>query len=201
MSRHLGAIQFYDIITATFYIPTLNNVRQPTLSTPKLSWSMSVSHERAIIWLGFKADVTDPQVAADLKKKRTFRTFTYRGVELDKLLDMNNEDVRMKEFFLNLAFNILFLVCRSIHLLIESNYYHNLASNSSSMPVLAVVSNAVSSGVPWVSLRNFEKQKRRLLPMKSLRLSKLTCEIWLLYPKWLEVLWVSTTERCSTRLK
>ncbi|KAF4611030.1 hypothetical protein D9613_006847 [Agrocybe pediades] len=38
------------------------------------------------------AEVTDPQVAADLKKKRTFRTFSYRGVELDKLLDMSNED-------------------------------------------------------------------------------------------------------------
>ena len=41
-----------------------------------------------------QADVTDPQVAADLKKKRTFRTFSYRGVELDKLLDMSNEEVR-----------------------------------------------------------------------------------------------------------
>ena len=29
----------------------------------------------------------------DLKKKRTFRIFTYRGVELDQLLDMNNEDL------------------------------------------------------------------------------------------------------------
>jgi hypothetical protein len=41
------------------------------------------------------ASVTDPQVAADLKKKRTFRTFSYRGVELDKLLDLSNEEVRM----------------------------------------------------------------------------------------------------------
>ncbi|KAH9074725.1 ribosomal protein S19-domain-containing protein [Lactarius deliciosus] len=37
--------------------------------------------------------VTDPQVAADLKKKRTFRTFSYRGIELDKLLDLSNEEV------------------------------------------------------------------------------------------------------------
>ncbi|KAL4250350.1 Small ribosomal subunit protein uS19 [Abortiporus biennis] len=36
--------------------------------------------------------VTDPQVAADLKKKRTFRTFSYRGVELSKLLDLSNEE-------------------------------------------------------------------------------------------------------------
>ena len=48
--------------------------------------------------MGFlKADssVTDPQVAADLKKKRTFRTFSYRGIELDKLLDLSNEEVRI----------------------------------------------------------------------------------------------------------
>ncbi|KAI0028925.1 40S ribosomal protein S15 [Vararia minispora EC-137] len=36
--------------------------------------------------------ITDPQVAADLKKKRTFRTFSYRGIELDKLLDLSNEE-------------------------------------------------------------------------------------------------------------
>jgi hypothetical protein len=30
-----------------------------------------------------------------MKKKRTFRTFSYRGVELEKLLDMGNEEVRM----------------------------------------------------------------------------------------------------------
>jgi small subunit ribosomal protein S15e len=29
----------------------------------------------------------------DLKKKRTFRKFTFRGVDLDQLLDMNNEDL------------------------------------------------------------------------------------------------------------
>ena len=31
--------------------------------------------------------------AAELKKKRTFRKFTYRGVDLDQLLDMNNEQL------------------------------------------------------------------------------------------------------------
>ena len=33
------------------------------------------------------------QAAAELKKKRTFRKFTYRGVDLDQLLDMNNEQL------------------------------------------------------------------------------------------------------------
>jgi small subunit ribosomal protein S15e len=33
----------------------------------------------------------------DLKKKRTFRKFTYRGVELDQLLDMSNE--KLMELF------------------------------------------------------------------------------------------------------
>ena len=40
------------------------------------------------------ADATDPQLAAELKKKRTFRTFSYRGIELEKLLDLSNEEVR-----------------------------------------------------------------------------------------------------------
>ncbi len=31
--------------------------------------------------------------AAEVKKKRTFRKFTYRGVDLDQLLDMNNEQL------------------------------------------------------------------------------------------------------------
>ena len=37
--------------------------------------------------------MADDQAAADLKKKRTFRKFTYRGVDLDQLLDMNNEQL------------------------------------------------------------------------------------------------------------
>ena len=39
--------------------------------------------------------MTDPALAAELKKKRTFRTFSYRGVELDKLLDLGNEEVSL----------------------------------------------------------------------------------------------------------
>merc|ERR1711872_523008 len=35
--------------------------------------------------------MADDETAAELKKKRTFRKFTYRGVDLDQLLDMNNE--------------------------------------------------------------------------------------------------------------
>ncbi|XP_002155170.1 small ribosomal subunit protein uS19 [Hydra vulgaris] len=31
--------------------------------------------------------------AADLKKKRTFKKFTYRGVDLDQLLDLSNEQL------------------------------------------------------------------------------------------------------------
>merc|ERR1712014_400602 len=36
--------------------------------------------------------MADEQAAAELKK-RTFRKFTYRGVDLDQLLDMNNEQL------------------------------------------------------------------------------------------------------------
>merc|ERR1719163_1133031 len=35
----------------------------------------------------------DQNAAAELKKRRTFRKFTYRGVDLDQLLDMNNEQL------------------------------------------------------------------------------------------------------------
>merc|ERR1712081_76511 len=41
--------------------------------------------------MGFKATMADAEQAAELKKRRTFRKFTYRGVDLDQLLDMNNE--------------------------------------------------------------------------------------------------------------
>merc|ERR1711915_900410 len=33
----------------------------------------------------------DEQALAEKKRKRTFRKFTYRGVDLDQLLDMNNK--------------------------------------------------------------------------------------------------------------
>merc|ERR1712189_58757 len=35
----------------------------------------------------------EEQKAAELKKRRTFRKFTYRGVDLDQLLDMSNEQL------------------------------------------------------------------------------------------------------------
>jgi ribosomal protein S19 len=35
---------------------------------------------------------TDPTEAAELKRKRTFKKYTYRGIELDKLLDLKNEE-------------------------------------------------------------------------------------------------------------
>merc|ERR1712203_454341 len=38
-----------------------------------------------------RGTMADDQMGAELKKKRTFRKFTYRGVDLDQLLDMNNE--------------------------------------------------------------------------------------------------------------
>jgi small subunit ribosomal protein S15e len=35
----------------------------------------------------------DANAVVDLKKKRTFRKFTYRGVDLDQLLDVNSEQL------------------------------------------------------------------------------------------------------------
>merc|ERR1712210_304043 len=39
------------------------------------------------------AIMADDAAAEQLKKKRTFRKYTYRGVDLDQLLDMNNEQL------------------------------------------------------------------------------------------------------------
>jgi small subunit ribosomal protein S15e len=39
------------------------------------------------------ADTEVDQDAMDKKKKRTFRKYTYRGVDLDQLLDMSNEQL------------------------------------------------------------------------------------------------------------
>ncbi|KAL1921312.1 40S ribosomal protein uS19 [Calcarisporiella thermophila] len=39
------------------------------------------------------ADEYDAQHAAELKKKRTFRKFSYRGVDLDQLLDLSSEQL------------------------------------------------------------------------------------------------------------
>ena len=41
--------------------------------------------------------MTDAQLA-ELKKKRTFKKYTYRGVDLDQLLDMPQEKVRSCDF-------------------------------------------------------------------------------------------------------
>lgn len=37
-------------------------------------------------------ELTDPNLAAELKKRRNFRSFSYRGIELEKLLDLPNEE-------------------------------------------------------------------------------------------------------------
>ena len=37
--------------------------------------------------------MADEAAALELKKKRTFRKFTYRGVDLDQLLDLSHEQL------------------------------------------------------------------------------------------------------------
>lgn len=36
------------------------------------------------------------QKAAELRKKRTFKKFTYRGIDLDTLMDLSNEELMQK---------------------------------------------------------------------------------------------------------
>ncbi|GES76740.1 40S ribosomal protein S15-like [Rhizophagus clarus] len=35
----------------------------------------------------------EPETTVDLKKKRTFRKYSYRGVDLEQLLDLNSENL------------------------------------------------------------------------------------------------------------
>eukprot|EP01010_Urceolus_cornutus_P001644 NODE_2202_length_609_cov_190.251786_g1739_i0.p2 GENE.NODE_2202_length_609_cov_190.251786_g1739_i0~~NODE_2202_length_609_cov_190.251786_g1739_i0.p2 ORF type:complete len:170 (-),score=60.06 NODE_2202_length_609_cov_190.251786_g1739_i0:98-556(-) len=39
------------------------------------------------------SQLTEAEKYAELKKKRQFRKFTYRGIELDGLLDLSNEEI------------------------------------------------------------------------------------------------------------
>merc|ERR1711976_549863 len=43
--------------------------------------------------LAIEVTMADAEQAAELKKRRTWGKFTYRGVDLDQLLDMNNEQL------------------------------------------------------------------------------------------------------------
>merc|ERR1711962_1554334 len=43
--------------------------------------------------MGREGKMADKAAQLELKKKRTFRKFTYRGVDLDQLLDMNQEQL------------------------------------------------------------------------------------------------------------
>jgi hypothetical protein len=80
------------------------------------------------------AEATDPAVAAEMKKRRTFRTFSYRGIELEKLLDLSNEDVRYSA-----------LNRRDAQLTLCVLY----SSSRSSTPVHGDASSAVSSASRW----------------------------------------------------
>ncbi len=42
-----------------------------------------------LLQLLFAGDMADEAAFVELKKKRVFRKFVYRGVELDQLLDMS----------------------------------------------------------------------------------------------------------------
>lgn len=57
-----------------------------------LMWSRLIIPSPCFILYQADSEFTDPTEAAELKRKRTFRKYSYRGVELDKLLDLSNED-------------------------------------------------------------------------------------------------------------
>merc|ERR1712168_1786954 len=48
---------------------------------------------KAVARVEFTAKMSTEAQAAELKKKRTFRKFTFRGVDLDQLLDLSSEQL------------------------------------------------------------------------------------------------------------
>ncbi|CAF1274734.1 unnamed protein product [Adineta ricciae] len=75
--------------------PTFLPISEDILSCPSRSKRPSCSIHRTTNRNIYNMADQDAAglTAADLKKKRTFRKFTYRGVELDQLLDMKTEQL------------------------------------------------------------------------------------------------------------
>ncbi|KIM53912.1 hypothetical protein SCLCIDRAFT_1222440 [Scleroderma citrinum Foug A] len=88
MSFDLGGAQLYSSTQTRFshtFAPHPTKAKQLLIA---IQDSLETLHDPIMA----DSAVTDPTLAAELKKKRTFRTFSYRGVGLDNLLDMGNEE-------------------------------------------------------------------------------------------------------------
>ncbi len=96
----------------------------------------------------------------ELKKKRTFRKFSYRGIDLDQFV----------LFFLYCPF------CRNKSLSpADSSISPPPNSATSYTPVPVAASIAVSNASPWVSSRNYAKQSKKRNPTRNLTWSRPTC--------------------------
>ena len=65
------------------------------VSPPEISLSLSLCDSLSYsvyVWV-FQADVETDVAAAGLPKKRTFKKFSFRGVDLDALLDMSTDEL------------------------------------------------------------------------------------------------------------
>lgn len=73
------------------------------------------------------ANIQDEAALAELKKKRTFRKFSYRGVDLDQLLDMNRSvtlaSVSLSLFFVFCA-KMLVVMSSRLLLLVGRHVFH-----------------------------------------------------------------------------
>ena len=66
-------------------------VSDPPASLSVACFAVAVRGEERVVKFIFSTQ--DEAAAQQLKKRRTFRKFTYRGVDLDQLLDMNYEQL------------------------------------------------------------------------------------------------------------
>ncbi|KAF9313234.1 ribosomal protein S15 [Podila horticola] len=99
--RHSTANSIADTATALGYS---NSPQQPVVQQTGNTQHLGVNHyftiehggnNISVIWAGSKhyADEHHDDAAMDVKKKRTFRKFSYRGIDLDKLLDLSSEQL------------------------------------------------------------------------------------------------------------
>lgn len=90
---------------------------------------------------------TDPTEAAELKRKRTFKKYTYRGIELDKLLDLKNEE------FIDVSLTMAWAACSALPLTglstLTLDFRNCSLAYSSSTPVPGEGSSEVSSESLW----------------------------------------------------
>lgn len=139
------------------------------------------------------------QVDETLKKKRAFRKFTYRGVDLDQLLDMpkwvkwTHSHTLHRPKYGNFRLNPILMTLFLAHRFPATNW------SNWCIAAHADVSRVDWNASHWLSSRNFARRRRRLHHSKNQPSWRPICVTWLSYQKWLAPSLVSTTAKHSIK--